>query len=398
MVKLKLYGRKVTDEQVSLEAYNLTHGLGKKPYPLSARETAEFLGIAYKTVYKYLHKTQIPRSYSGRLILPKIPPVKRYKTFNRYHAITSDPLVSEWIDDLITRKSGEPLKSWKSRVTSVEAVCKICNVKPSDLIVSQRNTEKIMRTFAQLYQQRDIRDPYGEKVKGVKNIIYARVQGVRSFCGYHGITWHRGVSGIMSQKIIGHGMFSDIRLTQDELDMADLFIKEKWGIDSDVYRWFWIGIESCARFGALFTMKNEYTKFQKKGKPIYIMSVYESKTDHIRGGKWTKYITRKDTQTSIDLLKQRGCDRIIESTGPRYIFQKNIREKLTRIYQHIGKNEEYFFHRPTHVLRHIGAHYWLSKTNYNYGIIAEVGGWNTIDELKKSYGQIPPEKILEMIE
>jgi len=49
------------------------------------------------------------------------------------------------------------------------------------------------------------------------------------------------------------------------------------------------------------------------------------------------------------------------------------------------------------VLRHIGAHYWLSKTNYNYGIISEVGGWNTIDELKKSYGQIPPEKILEII-
>ena len=145
-------------------------------------------------------------------------------------------------------------------------------------------------------------------------------------------------------------------------------------------------------------MKNEYTKFQKKGKPIYIMSVYESKTDHIKGGKWTKYITRKDTQISIDLLKQRGCDRIIESTSPRYIFQKDIREKLTRVYQHIGKNEVYFFHRPTHVLRHIGAHYWLSKTNYNYGIIAEVGGWNTIDELKKSYGQIPPEKILEMIE
>ncbi len=48
-------------------------------------------------------------------------------------------------------------------------------------------------------------------------------------------------------------------------------------------------------------------------------------------------------------------------------------------------------------LRHLGAHYWLAKTNYNYGIIAEIGGWHTIDELKKSYGQIPPEKILEII-
>jgi len=37
-----------------------------------------------------------------------------------------------------------------------------------------------------------------------------------------------------------------------------------------------------------------------------------------------------------------------------------------------------------------GAHYWSSKTDYNYERIAEIGGWNTMDELKKSYGQIPP--------
>lgn len=42
MARLRLYGRRVTDEQVSLEVYNLTHGLGKKPHPLSARDTAKF--------------------------------------------------------------------------------------------------------------------------------------------------------------------------------------------------------------------------------------------------------------------------------------------------------------------------------------------------------------------
>jgi hypothetical protein len=73
-----------------------------------------------------------------------------------------------------------------------------------------------------------------------------------------------------------------------------------------------------------------------------------------------------------------------------------ISDQLKQIYSHLGKNS-YFQDRPSHALRHIGAHYWLSKTDYNFGLIAEVGGWNTIDELKKSYGQIPPEKILEVI-
>ena len=144
-------------------------------------------------------------------------------------------------------------------------------------------------------------------------------------------------------------------------------------------------------------MENDYVaKKNSIGNTIYIMSVHETKTEHIRGGKWTKYITREDTQKSIDLLRSRGVLKIYESNPPLHRFQKEISKKLIQIYKHLGKNSDYFLHHPSHVLRHIGAHYWLSKTNYNYGIISEVGGWNTIDELKKSYGQIPPEKILEL--
>jgi len=129
-----------------------------------------------------------------------------------------------------------------------------------------------------------------------------------------------------------------------------------------------------------------------------LMSVIETKTEDIRGGKWTKYITRPDTQKSLELLKERNCDRIFESKLAETPFKTKITQNISEIYAHLGKKEPYFFHHPSHALRHLGAHYWLAKTDYNYGIIAEVGGWHTIDELKKSYGQIPPEKILEIIE
>jgi len=58
----------------------------------------------------------------------------------------------------------------------------------------------------------------------------------------------------MSQKVPGHGKYADIRFTDEEFSKADSFIKEKWGLDSDIYRWFWIGVESCSRFNALYTM------------------------------------------------------------------------------------------------------------------------------------------------
>ncbi len=233
---------------------------------------------------------------------------------------------------------------------------------------------------------------------GMNTTVYAKVQAIRDFCSFYDVTWRKGVTGIMSQKTPHHGKYADVRLTDEELENADNFIKEKWGLDSDVYRWFWIGIESCARFSALYNMKNKFTKFETKSKKIIVlMSVFESKTEDIRGGKWTKFITRPETQKSLELIKSRNCNRIYESNLSKFPFKKEMYQKLLEIYRYLGKTEAYFQHHPSHVLRHIGAHYWLSKTNYNYGIIAEVGGWYTIDELKKSYGQIPPEKILEVI-
>jgi hypothetical protein len=89
---------------------------------------------------------------------------------------------------------------------------------------------------------------------------------------------------------------------------ADNLIKDECGLDSDVYRWLWVWIEPCARYRALYNMSLDYTTsfFAKSGSITYIMIAKESKTEHIRGGKWFKYITRTDTQKSLDLLKGRG--------------------------------------------------------------------------------------------
>ena len=401
--RIKLYGKKAPQEKITKEIRDLLEGNATRPYPLTIAEISKVLGVCRKTVYNYINRIskedKILRLPSGHFFLPKNPELE-FRIFNKHHEITNDQLVSDWMDDLLTRKQGNPIKCWKYRLSSLEVVCNTCKVKPRDLILSRKTTEKVMRSFAKYYQNGDVKQSSkGRKNTGLNMAIYSRVQAVRDFCSFYDLTWKKGTSGIMSQKVPGHGKYADIRFTEEEFSQADSFIKEKWGLDSDIYRWFWIGIESCARFGALYNMENDYS-IQKNatGKIIYIMTAHETKTEHIRGGKWTKYITREDTQKSIDLLRTRGITKIYESNCSKYRFQIEITKKLSLVYQHLGRNTEYFMHHPTHVLRHIGAHYWLSKTNYNYGIISEVGGWNTIDELKKSYGQIPPEKILEIIQ
>jgi hypothetical protein len=210
--------------------------------------------------------------------------------------------VSEWMDDLLTRKQGMPIKTWKYRLRCLETVCNTCKVTPYDLIISNKKTEKIMRSFAKHFQNGEmICSNIGKKNQGMNTTVYSKVQAIRDFCSFYDITWRKGISGVMSQKVPDHGKYADIRFTPEEFEEADLFIKEKWGLDSDIFRWFWIGVESCARFGALYNMKNDWTEIKSKsGGKVFLMSVIESKTDTIRGGKWTKFIARQDTKVFLD--------------------------------------------------------------------------------------------------
>jgi Mn-dependent DtxR family transcriptional regulator len=402
---MRLYGNRVIEEEMAKEVSRLLLGdPNTRQEPLSVSEAARALGYSRNTVYRYVKKAVekyhlLGYDNNGRIVLPENTKLE-FQRFDKKHEIMHDHLVAEWKQDLLTRKGGEPLASWKTRIRALESVCNSCKVTPRELLISQRQTEKILKNYAQIYIEGNVDiDPRGRKRShDIKNVIYKKAQAVRDFCGFYGMMWKRGTGGVMSQKVPNHGKYADIRLTDAELEQADRFIKEKWGLDSDIYRWFWVGIESCSRFEALYAMNLDYTKhIGKTGKTTYIMTAYESKTKHIRGGKWIKYITRADTQKSIDLLKARNGTRIYEVRIYKLTFRKQMSQSLVEIYRQIGK-KNYFEDRPTHTLRHVGAHYWLARKNYNYGLVALIGGWHTIDELRKSYGEMPPEKVLEMIE
>ena len=124
----------------------------------------------------------------------------------------------------------------------------------------------------------------------------------------------------------------------------------------------------------------------------------ESKTNYIKNGQWLKYITRKETQQSLEDHKSKGFTRIIKDHPNNSLRIVELWESLREIYRHVGKIDDYFYTNPFHTLRHIDAHYWLEKTSYNYGIVAKIGGWHIIDELKNRYGEMSPEFIIEKIE
>lgn len=61
----------------------------------------------------------------------------------------------------------------------------------------------------------------------------------------------------------------------------------------------------------------------------------------------------------------------------------------TEIDQRTGKLKEdsYFVKKPIHALRHVFAQFWLSRSQWNYGFVAQLGHWNTVGELQDSYGK-----------
>jgi hypothetical protein len=46
---------------------------------------------------------------------------------------------------------------------------------------------------------------------------------------------------------------------------------------------------------------------------------------------------------------------------------------------------------PFHLWRHTGGQELLNATEWNFALVAAEGGWDSIDALKKNYGEIPPE-------
>lgn len=389
----------IVDEIVRLR----TKGDIQEIIPLPMNQIAKKIGMSRQQTIRYrdlaIKVGKLAVDENRKEIIPD--QIKKWQEFRilRKDEFTKKPLVKEWITDLLTRKQGKPIKTWKKDVVTLRKLCNTCQINPEQLIIDKQTTEKIVKNYAELCMFNNTFKKV-QKIQGNSNTIHVAVMVVRNFCAYYNITWPRGTSGIMSGKVVGHGKYADIRMTSNELDRADKFIKKKWGIDSDIYRIFWIGIESCARKTTLLEMKCEWTKHinKKTGKTIFSMIAFESKTDHIKNGKWAKYITRKDTQHSLNIHKRNEFSWIWNHLGSRWSAENKMRKQLREIFKHVGKIDDYYYTNPFHSLRHVGAHYWLEKSNYNYGFVAKVGGWHTIDELKKSYGEMPPEFIIDMLE
>ena len=329
---------------------------------------------------------------------------EKFQAFLSTDAFSQHPRIKPWIDSMQNRIGGQPVANMSGRISTMKSMLNHLKITPETLLAAGDHTAVLQNAEALMQglnaEIRAGRIPGIRRGSDPAQVMHRYTAVLRDYLAHWGYSFPRGRGGIMSQKKLSHGKYAHVKLTDDQIEAGLGILESDHGIDSDIYRIFAFGIQSCARKGALYSAKVddiEYTK-SAKGAKVLLAKVYESKTKHKGGGIWTKYITWPNLMESIECVRDRR-DKI---KGPAYLIQDRDRADveanariLKALYQQLKPSGlEYSLAHPYHTLRHYGAHYWLSKCNYNHAAVAKIGGWHTADELAASYGAIPAAVIL----
>ena len=309
--------------------------------------------------------------------------------------------VANWVQNMKNRKAGKPIRSWRTLLSSFYRTCQTLKMSPEQFTtgLSQQeilnNARESMQTYKEIYESGGV---IGSRPNAdISHVMYGVSKAVRDFMAFHGYVFPRGEKGIMSQSINAfRGKYADVKLTPEQITEIIDLIANTHGFDSDVFRCFMFGLDTCSRKNAIINAKLDYDLIQRSAKTILVVSVFESKTQEIRGGIWKKYILNPNLQDQIIQRKKSGKTYLIEDRSPAGV--ERLRRDLCQVYKKIQPNNlEYILSHAFHSLRHFGAHYHLSRCNYNYAAVAKIGGWNTNEEVERSYGEMPPEVLINTL-
>ena len=268
-----------------------------------------------------------------------------------------------------------------------ELGCDILKVKPCVFHVNTETAETYTKNlFAEI--QKSPHPP-----KSFKNYT----KWIRNFAAANGVSWQRGIEGIMTGKKERFGAYGNIQLNDPQINRAIDYAFQTFGLN--IATLFAVGKETFARMLTLLHLKAEQFEFKQfNGMDYVIVQMYEAKTSH----PFPKLIIDPVTiQLLRETIKEKPSGFLFGNgtVWERQVFAPKIRE----IYRGIGidVNSEgqgdlinYWKDKPFHALRHIGAHLWLRRTGYNYAIVAAMG-WEDITTLMKVYGQMPFDYVFD---
>lgn len=356
------------------------------------KQAGEALGIKDKhTVQKYARLAVV---YAVKTDKPAMP---SNTTF------AQNPYIVPWLNDMNTRVEGsKPIANAQAYYRKLEILFTSTKSTPNMIFASGDHLEileagrALVKSFLTLYRNHDTTQK-SYKARSSNNVRRSMAMPLRDLMSFHGHQYPAKEKGVMSAAKISHGNFADLHITPEQYEAIKLAIKKRHGINNDIFRTFSIGVETMARDKALWSASSKHQEVKTQdGKTFLILRIYENKTKTT----WDKFVYSQDTQDAIKKVAQQS-QFLIENRSQSNA--KKIKNALRRAYQDAGISYittdeiepgfnsapyDYFQEKPMHSLRHIGAQLWLKMTNWDFGLVADMG-WKTLDELRTSYGKMP---------
>ena len=209
---------------------------------------------------------------------------------------------------------------------------------------------------------------------------------LRGFLLSKGIIVGKKISGAKGR---GYGTFASLFVEMDVLNKMLRWLKERdyeaYVIDKFMFK---TATRITATLKAMIKLPNGMQNIREFGDHAEITVFDKARRDiHPKGKKWTKYL-------DLELLKD--LKTIIGDRKEGAIFTKtndelgDLNREALRLF---APELEPHIRMTNHFWRHMFAQHMLRATEWNYGVVAELGGW-TVKALEESYGK-PPQAVVQ---
>lgn len=381
---------------------------------LGNSEIAKVMGLDRTTIWRFKNKnhdivTEIETE------LRNVKTVRFDGEFISKENFRELPIIKEWDELQIIRRVSDTLRG--DRINSLFNVCKYLKLPPNKLtpeicaklVVKMREWEGRHLTDAPL------------EYRGLSYYIIRKT--LRSFFQLvHGVSGEKLTSiGIDAGRSLGTGSMASERVTKEERYEFVKVIPQavQWVIDNHhllkgvkSISWDEDEIEIIKKEieGIAYFMYYTATRFSASHR-IKLNDVEHK----IESNMWRIHVIDKGKGGGIHWSKRLMDDGIIKMQqyiNRRFSIAPNdIKELIPDMDEYLfpwihanPKHETAIMKRalalvgndakqPNHIWRHTFAQDALKATNYNYDLVAEIGGWKNTDTMKLSYGAMDEDAI-----
>ena len=328
--------------------------------------------------------------------------------------VANYPQVAKWQERLLSKPKASR-KTVHAKVNGVNRICRAVGMSPMGLLQTGYTGDEQLAAIDEL-----MATAHKTTIKSEASFYQCRM-GVRSWLSFNQIAIPRPCTyGHLHGEVVDtHGDAAHVRMTKDEIAQANALLENpktklpfpERRIDTETF--FKFGVETCCRQTAILTAKIQDIQgsFGGLNSVEQVFKVIERKLYHVGKHKMTKrifcgelvriinarqkagescLIGKPNEYVKYSTMEQESSDDVKQNREQTQAL-KELNANLRAVYEQVGGNaaDPYYTKKPSHALRHVGAQYWLRKSRFDYGFVAELGGWTTLQELQKSYGGMP---------